>query len=376
MKTIDRYMYQEIIQPVILPSSLNLFTLYLHACTNMSSTTSHPNPSIPILLLKSPSPNPATDPYTTHLTSSSSNSPTRTTYTYIPLYTPVLTHTLLPDALISLLLTHLQSSQSQQTPKSQPPFPYGALIFTSQRAVAAFSTALTAPPIRNRVSKLRELEGVDFYTVGPATERALVDVRDKWVPGCRVFGGKDAGSGEVLAGIMLGRGGVEGMYRTRKEGGSGILKPVLFLTGEKRRDIIPRTLMDAPGLREDERIQVDEMVVYETRELEEFEFGFGKMLRETDIGADTAGVRWIVVFSPTAGRGMLKALGWLGNNEVKVKKESVGGGERKTFVACIGPTTREYLESEFGFEADVVAGKPSPEGVREGIERFMREKGL
>lgn len=42
-------------------------------------------------------------------------------------------------------------------------------------------------------------------------------------------------------------------------------------------------------------------------------------------------------------------------------------------MACIGPTTREYLATEFRFEVDVCAEVPSPEGVGRGIERFMRE---
>ena len=308
-------------------------------------------PPTPILLLKSPSPNPTTDPYTTHLTQSPSQP-------YTPHYIPVLTHTLLPDPIINLLLEYLQCPTTAI-------FPYGAIIFTSQRAVAAFTTAINAPPIQNRLQKLRELQ-IDFYTVGPATERALRGVRDRLLPLCRMVGGEEAGSGEVLAGMMLGREGMDGerKYRTRtKEGG---VKQVLFVTGEKKRDVIPRMLMD-PALKEDV-VPVVEMVVYETAELEEFEFGFGKALQET---GEDSGMRWVVVFSPTAGRGMLKALGWLDEVSGKVKDN---WRDRKTFVVCIGPTTREYLHLEFGFKADVVAEKPSPQGVRDGIEHFLRER--
>lgn len=71
------------------------------------------------------------------------------------------------------------------------------------------------------------------------------------------------------------------------------------------------------------------------------------------------------------GEAMLRGLGWWdeGRKGVMLK-----GDGRRTWVCCIGPTTREYLEREFGFVADVVAEKPSAEGVREAIERFMREK--
>ncbi|KAL6721402.1 uroporphyrinogen-III synthase [Lecanora helva] len=323
------------------------------------------NPPIPILLLKSPSPTPSTDPYATHLTSPSSSASTRSNpHTYTPHYIPVLTHTLLPDPLISLLLTHLQS------PSPSTSFPYGALLLTSQRAVAALTTAINAPPIQNRLQKLQELE-FDFYTVGPATERALIGVRERCLPRCRIFGGERAGSGEVLGRIMLGRvgGDEEGRYGRRV--GDGRLKAALFLTGEKRRDVLPRMLMDE-GLGEMERVQVDEMLVYETSELEEFGFGFGKVLRDTE---NEARIRWVVVFSPTAGRGMLAELGWLDEGTGRVRDGFEKGG-RRTFVCCIGPTTRQYLETEFGFQADVVADKPSPQGVQDGIERYMDEKGL
>lgn len=129
-------------------------------------------------------------------------------------------------------------------------------------------------------------------------------------------------------------------------------------------------LMD-PALGEENAIRVDEMIVYSTAELEEFEFSFARMLRQMEMEA--ARVRWVVVFSPVAGRGMLKALGWLGGDgSGRVDRSVVEERGRRTFVACIGPTTGEYLEMEFGFRADMVAQRPSPKGVRDGIERFMR----
>ena len=45
-------------------------------------------------------------------------------------------------------------------------------------------------------------------------------------------------------------------------------------------------------------------------------------------------------------------------------------GSMKTRIATIGPTTKEYIEQEFGFTPDVCAATPTPEGVREGIASF------
>ncbi|CAF9933894.1 hypothetical protein IMSHALPRED_009513 [Imshaugia aleurites] len=327
----------------------------------MSSTVNPPNPSIPILLLKTPSPTPASDAYTLHLTPP-----------FAPSFVPVLSHTLLPDPLIKLLLTHFTLNPSPDRLPDPQPFPYGALIFTSQRAVAAFASALNAPPvvkIRERVAEGLRSGGVRLYVVGPATERALSAVRDERCAGCGIYGGEEAGSGEVLAGIILGKRGGDGTYDVREREG-GTRKPALFLVGEKRRDIIPRMLMD-PKLPEGERIQVDEMEVYKTGELGEFGFHFTQMLARTE--PET--VRWVVVFSPTAGEAMLRGLGWLNELDGRVKVNT-GDPSRRTFVACIGPTTRDYLVHEFGFEPDVVAKKPSPQGVKQGIEEFMKERGV
>jgi len=59
------------------------------------------------------------------------------------------------------------------------------------------------------------------------------------------------------------------------------------------------------------------------------------------------------------------------------EQEEKDSGERtrcRTYIATIGPTTRDFLREKFGFEPDVCAAKPSPEGVEEGIREFMREK--
>ncbi|KAK3173309.1 hypothetical protein OEA41_006638 [Lepraria neglecta] len=331
------------------------------------------NESIPILLLKSPSPTPATDPYTTHLTNTTTTTTTTSnhTHTYTPHFVPVLSHSLLPDDLIKLILAHLDSKAADGPSK---PFQYGALIFTSQRAVAAFASALKAPPMQRLKDRFSQLE-VRFYTVGPATASSLRPIVDDLLPRCSKYGGESAGSGEVLARLMLGIDGGEkegeGKYDVRAEDGKG-MKSVLFLTGEKRRDVIPRMLM-SPNLPDDERIQVDEMVIYQTSELEGFEFHFAQVLNQTRPDGQGQGFRWIVVFSPTAGKGMLKALGWLDERTGRAKGNL---GERTTFVVCIGPTTREYLQKEFGFEADVVAEKPSPQGIKDRIERFMKRKGI
>lgn len=149
---------------------------------------------------------------------------------------------------------------------------------------------------------------------------------------------------------------------------------LLFPGGEQRRDIIPKTLMD-PALPENKQIPVDELVVYATSVMGLFEQNFGEMLQHTE----DREIRWIIVFSPTGCEAMLRALNMLDTETGKVKTGERGGGcgnrkgkgRRRTYIATIGPTTRDYLRKTFGFEPDACAGKPSPEGIGEAIDIFM-----
>ena len=223
-----------------------------------------------------------------------------------------------------------------------------------------------------------------IYTVGPATSHAVRDVcaNHGLSSTVELRGGEDAGSGEILArGILTNNSPLsydifeededadaaaasDAQPTTRKPRRK---KPALFLAGETRRDIIPR-LLQSPDLAPDERIKVDEMTVYASTELDSFAFEYKGALART-----AGGIRWTVVFSPMAGRGMLEGLGWLGEGTGRVDEGKMEG--RRDYICCIGPTTRAYLRREFGLEADVVAEKPSPEGVREGIEQFMAGSG-
>lgn len=110
----------------------------------------------------------------------------------------------------------------------------------------------------------------------------------------------------------------------------------------------------------EKRVGVEELVVYETGVMESFEGDFA------DVVGRSSGDVWVVVFSPTGCEAMLRVLG-LGPFAGSGK----GSGNGKVFVATIGPTTRDHLREKFGFEAHVCAPKPSPEGVLEGIEKFM-----
>lgn len=229
-------------------------------------------------------------------------------------------------------------------------------------------------------------------------QKTLIDGADGWMRGCWVEG-SEAGTGEALARIILpslrarhhhGTGeqarGATGQTSTPtsigdgngNEEGDGRQK-VVFLTGETRRDVVPRVLREGG-------VAVEEVVVYETRVDDGLEAEVRRSLRETEGLAQTSGVRWVVIFSGQGAKEMLRGLAWL-NEGGRAKGEEEGGeGEeggkggickdtsrRSTFVASIGPTTADYLKTELGLQVDVCAEKPTGEALREGIERFMQE---
>jgi uroporphyrinogen-III synthase len=189
---------------------------------------------------------------------------------------------------------------------------------------------------------------VPVYSVGPATTRALKAVAQ--VPPLQVFG-EHTGLGEKLAPFILEHYGE--WYKDRES-----KPPLLFLVGEKRRDIIPR-ILTAEGWR------VDEVIVYGTGELKSFKEDFTRRLQETSDRPR----RWVVVFSPSGCDSMLSAMGLLDETTGKAKPK---GSDQSNFVATIGPTTRDHLIQEYGYEPEVCAEQPTPEGLWQGIARFSK----
>ncbi|MCJ1250285.1 hypothetical protein MMC30_007511 [Trapelia coarctata] len=362
----------------------------------------------PIILFKTPST--PSDAYKTYF---STPTPSPSKPTFNPIFLPLLQHTLLPPALSQL---HTLLTSPTFTKK------YGGIILTSQRAVEALGSVLTSlqpPPSANchsnpdsleNINRVRELE-LPLYTVGPATSRALGVLQEKYLPRCRIEG-QETGKGANLAQYILKhyscppmptkdatpttdappKDAADGEDHTVSNGQTQRL-PLLFLVGETRRDIIPVSLM-SEGLPPEERIRVHELVVYETQLMEDFRERLSRTLchcggesedgekvvegstdneREGEVAQRKVrkGPVWVVVFSPAGCRELVKVL-----RAGQGKEENKGGkGEKRVFVATIGPTTRDVMVEEHGWEVDVCAEKPSPEGLGEGIERFMQERG-
>ncbi|KAJ5029305.1 tetrapyrrole biosynthesis, uroporphyrinogen III synthase [Bipolaris maydis] len=275
---------------------------------------------------------------------------------YAPVFVPVLEHRFKRDALREVR-EHVTSRGL--VPKSQQGLAtYGALIFTSQRAVEAFTEVIQE--IRSqetyRVDDLLP-ESLPLYVVGPATARGLRALGLK----CPILG-EETGNGEALAGFILQH--YNALYTDTPN------PPVLFMVGDKRRDIIPKTLQSAE-LEPNTRAKVDELVIYETGEMQSFKEDFSAIWKDnTKRGFER---QWIVVFSPSGCQAMLESLDLL---DAETGRAKASTEQRNILIATIGPTTRDYLIQQFGFTPDVCAEKPTPEGVAEGIKDFLEKPHL
>ncbi|KAI0431271.1 uroporphyrinogen-III synthase [Xylaria sp. FL1042] len=296
---------------------------------------------MPVLLLKTKSS--PTDAYEDLFSTPHGN------FQFEPTFVPVLQHCFEEDGLKSVR-TLLHEKKINSGVDSA----YGGLIFTSQRAVEAFAKLVGEG--QGKEEGWPHLPDVPIYSVGPATTRALKAIAQS--PPLRIFG-EHTGNGDVLARYILQHYG--DWYRGRPT-----KPPLLFLVGEQRRDIIPKTLMD-DTLPADTRIEVTEAVVYGTGVMESFSKDFEEVLSSTR----DRPTKWVVVFSPTGCDSMLKGLGF--TLDEGTTKAARAPGQRTTYIATIGPTTRDYLIKTFGVEPDVCAEKPSPEGVRDAIASFQVE---
>ncbi|KAL5355177.1 tetrapyrrole biosynthesis, uroporphyrinogen III synthase [Aspergillus floccosus] len=279
--------------------------------------------STPILLLKTKSS--PQDSYEAYFSA----------HDYSPVFIPVLEHHF-HEQNLQWVRELFDSGALQPSPERK----YGGLIFTSQRAVEGFASAVSS--LSQNVT-IPSSQNLPLYTVGPATARSLTTLRDAHLPHASIHGA-DTGNGENLARYILEH--YNSLPYPHAPSGASSKPPLLFLVGEQRRDVIPRMLMrEAP---EGQRIVVDERVVYESGVMEGFEGEFAEavgaveeFLSSSSAAAADGGVEgsgekkaWVVVFSPTGCEAMLRVL----------------GSRKGVYVATIGPTTRDHLVRRFGVQ--------------------------
>ncbi|KAJ4303778.1 uroporphyrinogen-III synthase [Kalmusia sp. IMI 367209] len=277
---------------------------------------------------------------------------------YEPVFVPVLEHRFKQDALSQVRQYIVNGDFASIQPGVLPK--YGAMIFTSQRAVEAFAQIIES--VRKESPRLLESclpKRTPLYVVGPATARGLKSLNLH----CPVVG-EETGNGQALASFILED------YNKLYE---GVVKPhILFLVGEKRRDVIPKTLQ-SQDLPSGQRSVIHELEIYETGEMHSFKSDFSSIWRENAKAGKSR--QWVVVFSPTGCKAMLESLGLLDYETKRVTSNATASISKQILIATIGPTTRDYLVEEFGFTPDACAEKPSPEGIAESLRSFHQRLG-
>ncbi|KAI5793701.1 tetrapyrrole biosynthesis, uroporphyrinogen III synthase [Peziza echinospora] len=271
-----------------------------------------------VLLLKTKSI--PTDPYDTFFRSKDVE----------PVFVPVMAHRHVNLDSVTRILSEGRTQGLGAAAGSVQP-EYGAIILTSQRAVEALGSALNT--LKDTLSP--QSSTTPIYVVGPATAKS---VRNLGFPSANIHG-QECGTGELLAHYIL-------------KHYSSPIRNLLFLVGEVRRDIIPKTL-GAAGF------GVDEVVIYETTVMTSFREDFVWVLDEVKEGHPTP---WVVIFSPTGSDTAIEVLG----------RGSSGSGQRKVHLVTIGPTTASHLRDTLHVEPDGVAEKPSAEGLWAVLEGYRQ----
>lgn len=189
---------------------------------------------------------------------------------------------------------------------------YDGLIVTSPRALRAVRDVFQDEAIAGA------WEGTPTYTVGNRTARlaASIGLDPR---------GETSGSAEDLAALI-----VDELRAGGEDGDAPIpLGTLLFLAGNRRRDVLPDTLSG-------QGVAIQEMVVYETVTRE-----------DVDVPDD---VTWLAFFSPSG----VQAI------------DGLGVDLRRYRCAAIGETTAAAL-ADIGIPADAVAEAPGPAALASAV---------
>lgn len=190
---------------------------------------------------------------------------------------------------------------------------YAGLIVTSPRALRALGDAFL---MREQLADA--WRGTPAYVVGPKTAGSAekLDLRPR---------GRDSGGADALADRII---------------TDAPDAPLLFLSGNRRRDALPDRLRAAG-------VPFEEQVVYETRVRDALDLP----------PPPHDGQSWLVFFSPSGLEAVQQA-------------DSVEPTSYQ--IAAIGPTTGSALERA-GLTVEAVAEVPSPEGLVAAILRNQDE---
>ena len=334
----------------------------------MSASSSSSLTPPPLILLKHPSPSEAEDRYTTFFASQHPSAPQS-------IFVPPL------DS--ALVTSSIENIRAQLRNRRNFFRHYGGLVLTSQRAVEALGQALDEDKDSQEELKsaMREKEKsasvFEVFVVGPATGSAVTALLEKYGFPATVRG-QDTGNSANLSGYILSN--YTAVHDSTSASAPGDRKALLYLVGETHDPAFTGALRFGGLI-------VDELVVYATRQREDFAKELHAALKNFPSNPTESGKQnhdpWIVAFAPTGCAAMLRALGWLraGSSYADVPVYRYAPAtrheqdEKRGFqlrCAAIGPKTRSFAWREFNMEFDAVAEKPTPEGLWEAISGHMR----
>ena len=288
-----------------------------------------------VLLLHAPVSPPATDPYEDALARAS----------FRPLSLPVLETSLENLEHLSRIIRGAEDADQGTM---------NGVIVTSARAVEACAHAGADIDWR----------AVRFYAVGPATAAQLAQLPNP----PRDVRGTESRTAEQLARYIV---------RDATQG-----ERLLYLTGDKNRDTLPRIVREDLG-----EGCLRELGVYATRGVRDFESTLARALQDESGTFDPfiAAMRrdkrteddgepwWIVFFAPSAAAHVMSALrehfSLAGRYDGTVWQAD--SSLRPARIATIGPTTANYLREEHGLRVEVVADAPNAEALVKGMRDLV-----
>lgn len=240
---------------------------------------------------------------------------------YIPQFIPVLTH-------------QSDNLEKIQHILQQGPTCYNALILTSQRSVQAITEAHDQLATELTQAVKEEWNMLPIYIVGPHTASLLQQVplfkdnsKEHWTVAPR--------AAELIGPLIQDFQGSQGSTK------------LLFLAGDKRRDLIPTELLEA-------HIEFEEIQSYVTCVHPDLSDNLQKLSCAPD---------WVVYFSPSGLKFLLDTPTYKSFLAASVKSKS-------TKLAAIGPTTAEYIKEALGQDPDVTADKPDAQHLVDAIIQF------
>ncbi|KPV72091.1 uncharacterized protein RHOBADRAFT_47274 [Rhodotorula graminis WP1] len=249
---------------------------------------------------------------------------------------------------------------------------YDAVVLTSARSVDAYRQQLAHDPAPPSPPST-----IPFFVVGQATHDALAPLVPPSTP---ILGARESGTGEALAHFIL-----DHFARSPPPSSSSApplrTRPtLLYLTGDKNRDTLPRLLADGG-------IAAHELQVYATARAPTFEGQLERALRraagervgnderegEKELDAATTATRdvWVALFSPSSAREALSALRSLGalpplpSSTPSPPSSSPSSPDPSPFahlrirLAAIGPVTARFVaEHAPDVRVEAVASRP------------------